>query len=249
MPPAPLPLRALAIALTVLACASSGEPGTPAPRPDRVVVAPLNLSLRTPDELLGSAALVWPEILRYLGAQDRKLSVVEADGAARLWQAAVRDLERSGAAAEPRAAASRFARLLADHVDYDVLVMPALVVRRARVGGRQAWWDGVRRELPARAPLPLSIDDAIGGVVISGYRGDIAAASLYVAILAADGEPLYEGLGGLDVIQEIARVPRTHDAPEWTLEPRRDAFADAAGLRDGIERAFERRLPPTASSR
>ena len=55
------------------------------------------------------------------------------------------------------------------------------------------------------APLPLTIDDGITGVAISGCRASIAAASLYVAVLASDGEPVYEGLAGLDVIQEVAR--------------------------------------------
>jgi len=105
----------------------------------------------------------------------------------------------------------------------------------------------VRRDLPARTPLPLSIDDGIG-VAISGYRGSIAAASLYVAILSSEGKILYEGLGGLDVIQEVASAARVHDAPRWALAPRRDSMNDAAELREGIERAFERRLGATASA-
>jgi hypothetical protein len=246
MPPAPL--RTLLAAVAALACASAGQPGAPAPRPDRVVVAPFDLALRTPAELRGREPLVWPELLRYLGTRDRKLAVVDADDAARLWQAAILDLERSGAAREPRAAAAGFARRVADHVDYDVLVLPALVVRRARVGGYHAFWDGVRRDLPARTPLPLALDEGISGVEFSGYRGSIAAASLYVALFAPDGALLYEGLAGLDVIQEAARVARPHDAPVWTLAPRRDLFADAAELREGIERAFERRLPRTANA-
>jgi hypothetical protein len=242
-------LAALA-ALAALACAAPATPGSDAvallPRPDRVVVAPLNLGVRLPPELRGSETPVREELLRYLGAQDRTLAVVDASDAARLWNAAAAEVEASGAAFGPGAVASRFAQLLAGHAEYGVLVMPSLVVRRARVGGHHAWWDGVRRALPTRTPLPLSVDDGISGLAISGYRGSIAAASLYVAILASDGKMLYEGLGGLDVIQEVARVARAHDAPQWSLEPRRDSFADAAELREGIERAFERGLPATA---
>jgi hypothetical protein len=237
------PLGVLTAGLVALACASAGEPRALAVRPGRIVVAPLNLALRTPAELRASAPLVWPEILRYLGEQDRPVSVVAPGDAIRLWQAAVRDLERSGETREPRAAASRFARSLAEHVDFDVLVMPAVVVRPARIAGYQAAWDGVRRDLPARTPLPLAIDDPISGIAVSGYRGRIAAASLYVTLLGPDGASLYEGLAGLDVVQEIALVARPHDAPEWSLAPRRDLFADASGLRDGVERAFERPLP------
>ena len=205
------------------------------------------LGLRLPAELRSSEAAVWDELLRYLSAQDRSLAVVGAPGAAQLWNAAAAEVEASGAALEPRAVASHFAELLAGHVDYGVLVMPSVVVRRARIGGRQVSWDGVRREVPARTPLPLSIDIA-SGITVNGYRGSIAAASLYVAILSPDGELRWEGIGGLDVIQEIARVARGSDAPRLSLEPRPDCLSDVAELREGIARAFERRIPATAST-
>jgi hypothetical protein len=230
-------------ALAALACATPGpEAGTSLPRTRRVAVAPLNLGLRTPPELRGSEAPVWTEILRYLGTQDRTLAVVDASDAVELWSTAAAEVERSGAELEPRAVAARFAQLLTAHADYDILVMPSLAVRRARIGGHHAWWDGARRELPVRSPVPIAPADGLGGVTISGYRGSIAAASLYVAILGPDGASLYEGLAGLDVIQEVARGERPRGGSEWTLAPRRDSFADAAELREGVERAFARPL-------
>jgi hypothetical protein len=236
-------------AVAALACAAPGVPGpetaTSAHPLGRVVLAPLNLGLRTPPELSGSGSRVWTELLRYLRAQDRSLSVLDAEDAEALWRDSVARLESSEAPVDPRAAASRFARLLAEHADFDVVVMPSLVVRRARVGGRQAFWDGTRRPLPVRHPLPIAsdLDAGIQGVTLNGYEGSVAAASLYVAIVGSDGEPLYEGLAGLDVIQELTRGARTRDPAEWILAPRGDAFADASGLRQGVERAFARRLP------
>jgi hypothetical protein len=235
---------ALAALAAALACAAPGPAGPSLPRTRRIAVAPLNLGLRTPPELRGSEAPVWAEILRYLGTQDRTVAVVDASDAAELWNTAAAEVERSGAELEPRAVAGRFAQLLSAHADYDVLVMPSLAVRRARIGGHHAWWDGARRELPLRSPVPLAPADGISGLTISGYRGSIAAASLYVAILGPDGASIYEGLGGLDVIQEVARGERPHggSGSDWKLAPRRDSFADAAGLREGVERAFARPL-------
>jgi hypothetical protein len=240
-------LRALALplALAALACAAPGPQAEPiAPGHGRIVVAPLNLGIAAPAEVAGAGAPVWDELLRYLRRLDRPLAVLDAPGSGRLWGSARAELERSGARVDPRSTASRFAELLAAQVDYGVLVMPSLVVRKARIGGQRATWDGVSRDLPLRSAAPLTrIEDALPGVRVDGYRGSIAAASLYVAILAADGEPLYEGLAGLDVIQEVASVAQPHGGPAWSLEPRRDSFADAAGLREGIELAFERKLP------
>lgn len=191
---------------------------------------------------------MWSELVAYLRQQDRPLAVLAQADAEHLFGAARAELERAGDGADPRATASRFARLLAAHVDYEVLVMPSLVVRHARVHGYQTSWDGVRRPLPLRSasPIPSAFDAGASGVTVSGYRGRIGAASLYVATLASDGELLYEGLAGLDLIQEVAQVARPHHAPEWSLAPRSDSFADPAGLREGVELAFVRRLPKTA---
>ncbi len=218
-----------------------------APRLNRIVVAPLNLGLRTPPELRGSEAAVWTELLEYLRSQDRSLSVVDADDAQALWSDELGHLEASGEPVEMRAAASRFAQRLAEHVEYDVVVIPSLVIRRARVGGHHASWDGARRPLPVRTPLPIAaaVDTGIEGVTTSGFKGSIAAASLHVAIVGADGEPLYEGLAGLDVIQELTRGATGPAAAEWVLAPRGDCFADASGLRRGVERAFARPVPAT----
>jgi len=239
---------AIALAVAALACAAPALPRAEetaaARRLGRVVVAPLNLGLRAPPELRGSEARVWNELLRYLRAQDRSLSVVDERDAEALWSDAVALLEQAGAPIEPRAAASRFARLLAEHAEYDVVVLPSLVVRRARVGGSQASWDGTRRPLPVRSPVPRGPvgDTELHGVTFHGYAGSVAAASLHVAVVGSDGEPLYEGLAGLDVIQELTRGAGARGAAEWTLAPRSDAFADASGLRQGVERAFARRV-------
>jgi hypothetical protein len=232
------------LVLAAFACASAPvshlRPGA-----SRVVVAPLNLGLRTPDELQGSEAPVWNELVSYLHAQDERVRIVDAVDAAELWQEALADLEHSGSALEPRAAAARFAARLREHADYDVLVMPSLVLRRARVGGKRVSWDGTRRSLPVRARVPADL--AVGfGAAGSGYTGTVAAASLYVALLGPDGRTIFEGLAGLDVIQELVKGKRSWSESPWRLETRSDPFTDAAGLRAGIGRAFERPLPATA---
>ena len=230
-------------ALAALACASA-----PASRvmPDaaRIVVAPLNLGLRTPDELKGAEGPVWDELVSYLRSRDERVRIVDAADAAELWREALADLERSGSAPKPGTTAARFAARLREHVDYDLLVMPALVLRSARVGGQRVFWDGRRRPLPVRVRVPA----AGYGAVTAGYTGTVAAASLYVAVLGPDGGSIFEGLAGLDVLQELVKGKRSWGDSAWRLEARRDPFPDAAVLRAGIERAFERPLPVTARS-
>jgi hypothetical protein len=249
------PSRGVALAaLAALACASARAPAPEAAdaaaRPGRLVVAPLNLGLRAPQELRGSEGRVWSELLRYLRQQDRALGALEPSGAERLWAAVVAELAASGAPPELGTASSRFARELRAQVDYDLLVLPSLVLRRARVSGYQASWDGVHRALPVREALldKALIEATLPGVVVWGFRGRIAAASLHVAILGASGESIYEGLAGLDVVQELRRERQRGalGSQAWRLEPRPDLFANAEDLHEGVERAFARSVPRTA---
>jgi hypothetical protein len=81
-------------------------------------------------------------------------------------------------------------------------------------------------------------------ITSAGVRGEIAAASLHVAVLSSDGDLRFEGAGGLSLLQELER---DHEAvkggPQVAVELRQDAFADPSELREGIEVAFRRPLP------
>jgi len=80
---------------------------------------------------------------------------------------------------------------------------------------------------------------------VSGVRGKIGAASLHVAVLRPDGTRVYEGLGGLDLVQDLHR-----DDPwggSWSYELRAEPFADREHVREGVERALEGTLPRRSS--
>ena len=240
------PRIALALAcsaLAALACAGAA-PAPVTAGVSRVVLAPLNLGVRMPEGLEDSEAPVWDALLGYLHAKDARVRLLDGEGAAALWQEAAAEALRSGAVLAPRAVEARFAAAVREQVDYDLLVMPSIVRRSARIGGYSATWDGTRRRLPMRPRVPAEL--ALSLADDAGYRGSVAAASLYVAILGPDGRALFEGLAGLDVVQELVRGKRARGEDPWRLEARSDAFDDAESLRAGVERAFERPLPATA---
>jgi len=243
------PRAALALAcaaLSALACASAA-PAPVTPGLSRVVLAPLNLGGRTAPELAGSEGAVWDELLRYLHAQDARVRIIDRADAAALWREAAAEVARGGEALGHRAISARFALRLREQVDYDVLVLPSLVLRGARIGGRRATWDGTRRKLPMRPRVPADLAYDVSD--LARYRGTIAAASLYVALVGPDGGSLFEGLAGLEVVQQLVRGRRMRGENPWHFEARSDPFADPEGLRAGVERAFERPLPETARSR
>jgi hypothetical protein len=249
-----LPHVFLIATLALSACATSREPsaevGANAPG-SRIVVAPLNLAIRPPAEITGKGEPVWRELLRYLQALDRHVAVLRPSSAERLWLEATLDLDVSDRGRALRAACSHFAKALAEHRDYDVLVVPSLVLRPGQLHGRYAIWDGVKRVVPNGANvIPTNLSDVIhpaGTVTGLGLSGKIAAVSFHVSVLRPDGTHVYEGLGGLDLIQEAHR-----DDPwegRWTFDTRAEPFGEPEHLREGIERALERPLLATARNR
>ena len=74
-------------------------------------------------------------------------------------------------------------------------------------------------------------------LITSGLRGKVAAVSLHVSLLRPDGQELYQGLGGIDVLQEAHRDARANS--ELRFVARAQPFADPEAVREGVERAFD----------
>lgn len=246
----PLPTLLLTLALALPGC---GAFSTPAPEgshiapPGRVVVAPLNLSVRAPAELSADTDPVWQALVGYLRGQDRQVAVLDPIDAERLWLETIADLERSGETANLPSTSSEFARRVREQVSYDLLVLPSVVLRRARMRGHEAAWDGVRQQLalPILAHIRQEVDVGAFTTRVNGYRGSLSAASLHVALLWPDGAMAYQGIGGLGLVQEVGGFD-TAGRSHWTLEPRADPFGDTGQMLRGVEHAFEARLEQTA---
>jgi hypothetical protein len=230
-------------ALALVACANppvpSGSIAMDAPA-RRIVVAPLNLAIRTPSELVGKGEPVWHQLLGHFQALDKQVAVISPISAERLWLEARLDLDLSDRSRALATARSRFAKALAGHRPYDLLVIPSLVLRSARMQGIYAHWDDSRRVVPGGSVMidtsAVGFFQPHGSMEVPGLRGKVAAASLHVAVLRSDGTALYEGLGGLDLIQQVSRDDRR--AGGWKYELRPEPFGDDDNLREGVERAF-----------
>jgi len=239
-----------AAALAALACTGaptpSAEQAATTLGSERVLVAPLNLALRVPAELRDVDEPVWHELLRHFQARDRQLTVIAPVDAELVWMEAVAELEQSGATLDLPTASAHFARRLGAQVNYELLLMPSLVLRSARIRGRHAYWDGVRRRLhvretPMHGPI-IEIGFPGSHPGVWGLSGRVSAASLHVAVLSSDGRFVYQGLGGLDLLQEASLDLRA-SSDTWQLSLRAAPFAEVAAVRQGIAVAFEREQP------
>ena len=236
-------LSALVLASVALAACATSPPESDAEAAtvslERVVVAPLNVPVRAPAELEDKGEPVWQELLSYFQEHDRQVAVLSPISAERLWLQATVDLDVSDRGAALRTGYSRFAQALAAHRDFDLLVVPSLVLRPAHLSGWHAYWDGVQRVVPNAAILmPSGLFSASGAapIQLAGLRGKIAAVSLHVVVLRSDGTRAYQGLGGLDVLQEARRDAVADGKLRFAV--RAEPFADPDAVREGVVRAF-----------
>ena len=209
----------------------------------RVVLVPLNLGVRATAEVEPGVDPVWREILSHFAAQQQPATALERRSAAALWNDVMVEV-RAQPNPDVYKAYALFARRIADQVDYTAIVFPSLVTRAARVQGEVATWDGVRRRVSLVGPETVGSVMGSDMVVASqGVRGEIAAASLHVAVLSPDGELRFEGAGGLSVLQQLDAEKDVRGDKQVAVELRQDAFTDASELREGVEAAFRRPLP------
>lgn len=229
-------LAASAAILLILTGCRSPQPPEPeaelrGPEGLRVVVAPMNLPIQLAPDLEDAVDPVMQELLRYLAAHDARVSTIFGPDAWGLWRESEEALQH-GSEATPDVAsvASVFSRALARESSFDALVLPSLVYREARVAGRHAQWDGVRRRLRFRVapgtqtgrsqPVADAIhttDPAKVGPAAPDYRGRITGLSLHALVFTPDGRVVFQGFGGLDLVHDPVHV--------------RDAGGDGPSLR------------------
>jgi hypothetical protein len=210
----------------------------------RVVIVPLNLGVRATTEVEPGVEPVWREILSHFAARKQPATALERKSATALWAEVMAEVS-----AKPNPdvyeAYALFARRIADQVEYSAIVFPSLVTRAARIQGKTAAWDGVRREVELEGRETVGTVMGSDLVIAStGVRGEIAAASLHVAVLSPDGELRFEGAGGLSLLQALEEDgDAVKGGMQVAVELRPDAFAVPSELREGVEAAFRHPLP------
>ena len=185
----------------------------------RLLLAPMNALQPLPAaELSAGAGRVFAQVQDYLAESEKSVALLEGG---KLQRAALRGSRNAGplsvTLSDLHPAAVR--ELLGEGEDppFDALVLPDIVIRQAELEGRFARWDGVKRQHPSSFGMTWS--------------GNTSAASLRVRIFAADGERVFEGFGGLDLLFRPV-------ISERRMEPMENLLSDQWNLRQGVAVAF-----------
>jgi len=206
-----------------------GEPGD-----EPVVLAPLNLAVALPADLEESVVEpVEGEMIHYLQSRGARVAVIWKPDASWLWRESAGTAASDGSDGDDFDAVVRsFARTLSEHAAYRALVIPSLVYRHARVSGRHAHWDGVRRRIPVR-----SSDHR--GDHTTNWDGRITALSLHALVYTPDGERIFQGWGGLDLVHDAATRPAGGGKDMAYLVPQNRLLDDPEHVQEGIAHALD----------
>lgn len=190
-----------------------------------------------PSGLNDGAERVEEALHDYLARRGKAIEAIGYVDARDAWLASVKECRSQ---AEPGCngfdgAMRVLARRLRLDREFDVLIVPYLLLQPAKVHLRTASWDGVERELEIVGMSPgISLDSVT-----------MNAPSLAVFVFSSDGEKLYRGVGGLDLAHYLHVVPNRHSASTFSMafELLDDVFTDPEPLREGIAIAMDPLLP------
>lgn len=229
-----------ALALLAEGCATSPQNRLYRPAGadlQRVLLLPLNVVIAMPGELTSGAKRVDQALHGYLAERGKSIETLGLAEARKAWLASAMECKAVGRGCRGFDGAARvLARHLRENREYELLIVPYLLLRPARMRLNNVAWDGVERRI-----------ERIGESNDGGFEldsGSIEAPSLAVFAFSSDGDKLFQGVGGLDLAHRLVFPPkRGSQALRWTFELRDDLFSDPALLREGVAVALDPLLP------
>jgi hypothetical protein len=254
-----LPL-ALALLAGALACSSAAPkppvPEAAAPAPSapgaappaaapgrRVLLFPLNVvGLPLPSEVESGAEAVATELRATLESHGFAVESLGLGAANEAYlRAAMQHKQEVGAERlSLEGAASVLARQLAETHAFEVLLLPWIAMRAAQLEGRDVEWDGVERDLDLGKAKRARW-------MLGRLNIYVKAPSLQVLGYSPAGEKLFEGIGGLDLVED-ADVDVSAAKLRFNMVPKQRIFENPKHLREGIELALAPLLPRRAGS-
>lgn len=233
-------MRGALLGLALLTACSSpgGNRVSGDTRFERAFLFPLNVVVAMPGELEPGAERVDAALGSYLAERGRSFETLPFSDARVAWLASVKACMAAASSGCKgfEGAAGVLTQRLRSAREFDVLILPYLLMRPVRVSGSRARWDGVERM------LETGVEHMRGGDVwLLNNIAQAQGSSLALFVFSADGRKIFEGVGGLDLPYriEIPREQPTADELRYRFVPVPDLFDEPQHLREGIAIAFD----------
>jgi hypothetical protein len=91
-------------------------------------------------------------------------------------------------------------------------------------------------------PVGRADNTFVRGIAYGGVTGPAWVTTLHVLVFDRDGERIFEGRGGLEVVQRVEHIGPGRRF-KTRLVPDPEIFSDPALLREGVAQAFTPFLP------
>jgi hypothetical protein len=216
-----------------------GQDGAPGVK--RFLVCAPNTVIALPAELSGVTTALREQIDAYLHFHERDTQWLDLVESRQIWSEAVAAAKQSGPIEK---APVFFAAKLDERYDFDAIVMPSIVLHKARATDGGAVWDGVSRqmELVNRPRMPSGGQDTFAeGVASGGVTGDVLVTSVHVLVFSREGQRIFEGRGGFAFVHD---ADLANAREKWVWKYRlRNLAKDVEEMREGIAIAFDPYLP------
>ncbi len=226
----------LGAAVLASTAACSWHNTTPGSAPaNRVVVAPVNLAIKFDPALEDSRKPIQDEIVRQLQERPRaRVAIIFEPEAHSLWNECLAIVGSSSHLPNTLDTTLEvFAQELVHHADFDLLLVPSLAWRNARVTGRTARWDGVSRRVSVLGKSRSRPDSR----KLQGGLAETTGLSLHIAALTPSGRIVHQGWGGLDIVHDVIQGGRRRSG-EVELVLRRNPLEEPAHVREGVALAL-----------
>ena len=204
-----------------------------------VLLFPLNVGMALPPAVEAGVERVSEELGGYLEIQAKEVQPVPLSDALLAWRRSTAEFEALGGDSQPsfEAVARLLARDLSKVRSFDMLVLPWISLRPAEARGRSVKWDGVTRKL---AVEPSSMRNWFSAH--AHFQARLWSPSLQILAFSPDGEKIFEGAGGLDLLHEIL-IENPTTALRLVISLRSEVLEDRTLIREGIAVAFDPLLP------
>jgi len=233
-----------ALALLGVACgggsAARPEEASAPASPQRVLLFPLNVVVTLPSEVEAGVGAVASELRATLERRGLTVETLELGAARDAWlrAAMAHKAEVGPEKISFEGAASTLARQLHETRSFDALLVPWIAMRAARMRGGSVAWDGVKRKLD----LAGEAGNKRIRWALSRLQLTVKASSLQVVGFSPAGAKLFDGIGGLDLVDE-AELDVSATKIHFDMVPKPEIFQDRAHLREGIAIALGAFLP------
>ena len=200
----------------------------------KILIAPLNVASSLPPEIEGSSKIVLDSLVEYLEDRGKTVAKLRFRAGRESWVQATRRVNEAEKAKTFENAASAYAELLSEQIEFDLLIVPTLYVQNAVAKNMKGRWDSTKERIDTKGnPAEYLVKSFLSGATVK-------AASIMASVYNARGEEIQNKKFGIELIEHVAIRKSKPGASDIWFDANRPPIDDPKR----IDRALREVLSP-----